>query len=84
MRSWKDRFESRRTVFPGKLATIAVKAEDTYMPSGPPKSPLTGSYFFCWVVFDAAVGASRPHSRKSEEMRERVPAGGARGRRGRA
>ena len=30
------------------------------------------------------VDASRPHSRKSEEMRERVLDGGARGRRGRA
>lgn len=42
-----------------KLAAIFVKAEDTYMPSGPPMSPLTGSHFFCWAVFDAAVGASR-------------------------
>lgn len=136
-----------------KLTAIVVKAEDTYMPSGPPMSPLTGSYFFCWAVFDAAVGASRetigtcilaltrwagshpefirligamptgglmkyglklnywneyifeayaghetsavflrglpdvdasrPHSRKFEDMRERVLAGGARGRRGR-
>lgn len=42
-----------------KLATIAAMAEDRYMPSGPPLSPLTGSYFFCWAVFDAAVGDSR-------------------------
>ena len=42
-----------------KLTNIFLKAEDTYMPSGPPMSPLTGSYFFFWSVFDAAVGASR-------------------------
>ena len=34
-------------------------AEDVYMPSGPPMSPLTGSYFFCWGVFDSAVGEER-------------------------
>ena len=33
---------------------------------------------------NAFATACRPHSRKSEEMRERVPASGARGRRGRA
>jgi hypothetical protein len=34
-------------------------AEDEYMPSGPPISPLTHSYFFCWAVFDAAYGKMR-------------------------
>jgi hypothetical protein len=32
------------------------RAEDMYMPSGPPMSPLTLSYFTCWAFFDACVG----------------------------
>ena len=36
------------------------------------------------VDLKAFATARRPHSRKSEEMRERIPASGARGRRGRA
>lgn len=35
------------------------KAEDEYMPSGPPMSPLTISYFTCWALFDACVGNRR-------------------------
>ena len=31
---------------------IVVKAEDEYMPSGPPMSPLTRSYFTTWAFFD--------------------------------
>jgi len=38
---------------------IVSQAEDLYMPSAPPMSPLTGSYFTCWCFFDACVGASR-------------------------
>ena len=34
---------------------IISKAEDIYMPSGPPMSPLTTSYFTCWAFFDACV-----------------------------
>jgi len=34
------------------LATLVEKAEDEYITSGPPISPLTGSYFFSWAVFD--------------------------------
>ena len=34
---------------------IVSKAEDLYMPSGPPMSPLTTSYFTCWAFFDACV-----------------------------
>lgn len=37
---------------------ILSKAEDSYMPSGPPMSPLTASYFTCWAFFDACVGAA--------------------------
>jgi hypothetical protein len=34
-------------------------AEDDYMPSGPPMSPLTASYFTSWAFFDAAIGPGR-------------------------
>lgn len=34
-------------------------AEDTYLPSGPPMSPLTKSYFWCWASFDMTVGLKR-------------------------
>jgi len=34
-------------------------AEDEYMPSGPPMSPLTGSYFTCWAFFDARFGPDK-------------------------
>jgi hypothetical protein len=39
------------------LAKMISEAEDTYLPSGPPMSPLTKSYFSCWSCFDACVGA---------------------------
>jgi hypothetical protein len=42
-----------------KLIDAYSSAEDEYMPSGPPMSPLTGSYFFCWGVFDSAVGPEK-------------------------
>jgi hypothetical protein len=35
--------------------TIAA-ADELYMPSGPPMSPLTTSYFNCWLLFDLKVG----------------------------
>jgi len=35
---------------------IVSQAESLYMPSGPPISPLTTSYFTCWAFFDACVG----------------------------
>jgi len=38
------------------FADIISKAEDLYMPSAPPMSPLTTSYFTCWAFFDACVG----------------------------
>jgi hypothetical protein len=40
------------------FAEIISKAEDLYMPSAPPMSPLTTSYFTCWGLFDACVGAA--------------------------
>src|SRR5689334_11185158 len=35
---------------------IISRAEDLYMPSAPPMSPLTMSYFSCWAFFDACAG----------------------------
>lgn len=40
------------------FADIVSKAEDLYMPSGPPLSPLTMSYFTCWAFFNACVEPS--------------------------
>lgn len=37
---------------------IISKAEDLYMPSAPPMSPLTTSYFTCWAFFDACAGTA--------------------------
>ena len=34
----------------------AASAEDEFMPSGPPMSPLTGSYFTTWAFFDLRFG----------------------------
>lgn len=41
------------------LARLLEDAEDTYLPEGPPMSPLTRSYFTNWAFFDAAVGKER-------------------------
>ena len=38
---------------------IVDNAEDEYMPSGPPMSPLTVSYFTMWALFDVRFGSSR-------------------------
>ena len=38
---------------------IVSDAEDEYMPSGPPMSPLTVSYFSMWALFDVRFGSSR-------------------------
>src|SRR4051794_5345435 len=37
-------------------AELAGAAEDEYMPSGPPMSPLTPSYFTCWAFYDLQFG----------------------------
>ena len=39
-------------------ARAVEKAEDEYMPSGPPMSPLTGSYFWMWALYDLRIGKS--------------------------
>jgi hypothetical protein len=33
-------------------------AEEEYMPSGPPMSPLTMSYFSCWALYDHRIGTT--------------------------
>ncbi len=38
---------------------IAGGAEDEYLPSGPPMSPLTVTYFTMWAMFDVRFGSSR-------------------------
>jgi hypothetical protein len=37
---------------------IISKAEDLYIPSAPPMSSLTTSYFTCWAFFDACAGTA--------------------------
>ncbi len=39
-------------------ARAVEKAQDEYMPSGPPMSPLTGSYFATWVLYDFRIGGT--------------------------
>jgi hypothetical protein len=41
------------------LVKVITRAEDEYMPEGPPMSPLTLSYFGMWAAFDATVGSHR-------------------------
>jgi hypothetical protein len=38
---------------------VVAAAEDEYMPSGPPMSPLTRSYFTTWVLCDFRFGAGQ-------------------------
>ena len=40
----------------GPWRDIISAAEDLYLPSGPPMSPLTVSYFTCWAFFDVCAG----------------------------
>lgn len=42
-----------------KLSDAYAQANDEYMPSGPPMSPLTLSYFFCWGAFDLCSGGQK-------------------------
>lgn len=42
-----------------KLSAACADADEEYMPSGPPMSPLTQSYFFCWSVFDLCTGSRK-------------------------
>ncbi len=45
--------------FLDKLGDAYTQAQEEYMPSGPPMSPLTGSYFACWGAFDLCAGPKR-------------------------
>lgn len=42
-----------------KLNNAYADTQETYMPSGPPMSPLTASYFTCWGLFDLVAGAKK-------------------------
>ena len=42
-----------------KLTNAYADAEDLYLPSGPPMSPLTASYFSCWGFLDLCVGLKK-------------------------
>lgn len=39
-------------------ARAVQKAEDEYLPSGPPMSPLTRSFFWLWALYDFRMGKS--------------------------
>jgi hypothetical protein len=60
--------QNKMSVFVEQLAELPVmselteaylSAEEEYMPSGPPMSPLTHSYFTCWGFFDLCVGTMK-------------------------
>jgi hypothetical protein len=42
-----------------RFTRLIGKAEEEYMPAGPPMSPLTTSFFTCWAFFDACIGLGR-------------------------
>lgn len=42
-----------------KFTNALEQANDIYLPSSPPKSPLTKSYFTCWGFFDLCVGIKK-------------------------
>ncbi|MBU2431834.1 MAG: hypothetical protein KKH99_14160, partial [Proteobacteria bacterium] len=42
-----------------KLTDNLEQADDIYLPSSPPRSPLTQSYFTCWGFFDLCVGIKK-------------------------
>jgi len=39
-------------------AEAVGRAEEGYMPAGPPMSPLTSSYFWMWALYDLRIGNS--------------------------
>ena len=39
-----------------RFFNIVEAADDAYVPSSPPMSPLTKSYFNCWLLFDITAG----------------------------
>ncbi len=42
-----------------RLARRVGQAEEEYLPSGPPMSPITTSYFTCWASFDVCAGLGK-------------------------
>jgi len=42
-----------------KLTDAYAEAQEMYMPSAPPMSPLTTSYFTCWGFFDLCSGGAK-------------------------
>lgn len=42
-----------------KLADAYASSEEEYLPSGPPMSPLTRSYFLSWGAFDLCAGGAK-------------------------
>ena len=42
-----------------RFADLLERAEEEYMPSWPPMSPISRSHFTAWAFFDAAVGIDR-------------------------
>ena len=60
MQNFTSQFAEGISRFPEMKAwaNIVEKAEDEYMPSGPPMSPLTGSYFWTWALYDLRIGKS--------------------------
>lgn len=42
-----------------KLVLACAEADDIYMPSFPPMSPVTKSYFSCWCMLDLQIGISK-------------------------
>ncbi len=42
-----------------KLFSALPEADDIYMPSYPPMSPVTSSYFSCWSLFDFEIGKDK-------------------------
>lgn len=45
-----------------KLSEPVFLADKEYMPSGPPMSPLTASYFTCWSFFDLCTAGAKPET----------------------
>lgn len=60
MQNFTSHFAEGVSQFPEMRAwaDVVTKAEDEYMPSGPPMSPLTGSYFWMWAIYDLRIGKS--------------------------
>jgi len=54
-------FAEQVSIFPEmkEYSRIVGKAEDVYIPDGPPISPLTRSYFTHWAFFDATFGKDK-------------------------